>query len=41
MQAFIAFAYGVVGCILIGIGTGSWMVGVGAYCCIIAIGNWN
>jgi hypothetical protein len=41
MQSAVAMFYAIVGCTLIGVGVGSWMVGVGAYCCIVAIGNWN
>ncbi len=37
----IAWIYAIIGCSLLGAHFGSWMVGVGAYCCIIAIANWT
>ena len=41
MRFVIPMLYAIVGCVLLGVHFGSWMVGVGAYCCIVAIGNWE
>lgn len=37
----IAVIYAIIGSTMIGVHFGSPWVGIGAYCCIVAVGNWR
>jgi len=36
-----AWIIAAIGCALIGSWAGSWKLGLGLYCCIAGLGNWN
>lgn len=40
-QAVVAWVFAVAGSTIIGLHFGSGLLGIGAYCCIVAAGNWK